>query len=225
MASTDAIFSAIDAGDVDAVRSLVAREPALASARDAEGVSALLRARYRFDRGLTEAIRAAGAALDVHEAAAFGDLDRLAALLADPAGASALSGDGFTPLHLAAFFGQRDTVRLLLDRGAEVDAPGRGWMTGTPLHSATSRRHAEIVDLLLEAGADPNARQSGGWTPMHSAAHNGDARSVTLLLAKGGDPSAVNDDGASVLFLAEERGDAATVAAVRAAGGGLIQAP
>ena len=220
MASTlEELFRAIDAGEVEVVQSLVSRDPALAAARDPEGVSALMRARYRFDRGLTEAILAAGPSLDVHEAAAFGDLDRLTALLSGGADANGFSADGFTPLHFAAFFGRPDAVRLLLDRGAEVDPRGRGWMTGTPLHSAASRRHAEIVRLLLEAGADPDAHQSAGWTPLHSAAHNGDVATAGLLLAHGADVEAVNDDGASVGTMAEESGDPATIAAVRSASG------
>jgi ankyrin repeat protein len=217
VASTEALFAAIEAGDAEAVRALVAADPRLASARDGEGVSALLRARYRADRAITAAHMAAGPDLDVFEAAAFGDLDRLAFVGADPSAPAAVSADGFTPLHLAAFFGQTEAAALLLARGAEVDARGRGWMTGTPLHSAASGRHAAIVRLLLEAGADPDARQSSGWTPLHAAAHNGDLATVELLLGAGADPRALNDEGASVLELAREGGDGPTIARIREA--------
>jgi ankyrin repeat protein len=180
----------------------------------------LLRARYRLDRALAEAVKARVAALDVFEAATFGDLDRLAVLLeADPGLTGRRSGDGFTALHLAAFFGQDDAVRLLLARGADLDAHGTGWMTGTPLNSAASAGHAATVDLLLEAGADPDAVQRGGWTPLHSAAHNGDARTVELLLAHSADPSATDDDGRSVADMARENGDPATIRAIQAAQG------
>ena len=81
--TTDELFSAIEAGDVDRIRALVAADPALAGARDVEGVSALMRARYRSDRGATQALLEAGPDLDVFEAAAFGDLDRLTALLGE----------------------------------------------------------------------------------------------------------------------------------------------
>jgi ankyrin repeat protein len=210
------LFAAIEAGDVDAARALVKADPALASARDDDGVSALMRARYRSDRGLIEAILAAGPELDAFEAAALGDLDRLAVLLAGGADADAVTADGFTALHFAAFFGKPEAARLLLDRGADVDARGRGWMTGTPLHSAASGRHVDVVEILLAAGADPNARQSGGWTPLHSGAHNGDVATVALMITAGADLEAVNDDGASVLALARESGDAATLALIRA---------
>lgn len=210
------LFAAIEAGDVDAARALVTADPSLASARDDDGVSALMRARYRSDRGLIEAILAAGPELDAFEAAALGDLDRLAVLLAGGADADAVTADGFTALHFAAFFGKPEAARLLLDRGADVDARGRGWMTGTPLHSAASGRHVDVVEILLAAGADPNARQSGGWTPLHSGAHNGDVATVVLMITAGADLEAVNDDGASVLALARESGDAATLAVIRA---------
>src|SRR5438034_941036 len=161
--ASDDLFAAIDAGDVDRVGAMLDVDPSLAMARDHEGVSALLRARYRLDRALAEAVRARGAALEVCEAATFGDLDRLAVLLeADPGLTDRRSGDGFTALHLAAFFGQDDAVRVLLARGADPDAHGTGWMTGTPLNSAASAGHAATVDLLLESGADPDAVQRAG---------------------------------------------------------------
>ena len=216
--ASEDLFAAIDAGDVDRVGAILDADPSLATARDHEGVSALLRSRDRLDRGLAEAVKARVAELAVFEAATFGDLDRLAVLLeADPGLTDRRSGDGFTALHLAAFFGQDDAVRLLLARGADPDAPGTGWMTGTSLNAAASSLQAICVEVLLEAGADPNAVQRGGWTPLHSAVHNGDPRSVELLLAHGADATAVDDEGRSVAEMAEESHEAATIAAIAAA--------
>ncbi len=218
MASSEALFDAIGSGDEDRVRALLADDPTLAAARDADGVSALMRARYRNEPATVDAIRALAHPPDVFEASTFGDEARLRELLdADPALATAYSGDGFTALHFAAFFGDGPTAGLLLERGAEVDALGRGWMTGTALHSAASGRNAGVVALLLGAGADPNARQAGGWTALHGAAHNGDVRTAGLLLDAGADPTARNDEGRSVLELAQERGDGATLDRVRRA--------
>jgi uncharacterized protein len=217
MASTSGdVFSLIDAGDVDAVRALLDEQPWLAAERDDEGVSPLLRARYRMDKGMVEAVRTHVDRLNVFEAATFGDLDRLTELLAEaPDLVDAMSGDGFTPLHLAAFFGQADAVRLLLARGATVDRNGTGWMTGTPLHAAASGSHAGVVRMLLDAGADPNNRQRHGYTPLHSAAANGDLESIELLLEAGADPSSTNDDGETALVLAEREGDLVIVERLR----------
>jgi ankyrin repeat protein len=219
MASTsEDLFAAIEAGDVAGVRSMLEASPSLASARDGEGVSALMRARYRFDRGMVEAVQSRVEEMDLFEAASAGDLDRLTELLVyDPASVDGRSGDGFTALHFAAFFGQVAAARLLVTHAADVDAHGTGWMTGTPLHSAASGGHSEVVGVLLEAGASVDARQSGGWTALHSAVNNGDIASVTLLLAAGADAAAVNDEGLSVLAMAEARGDVALVATITGA--------
>lgn len=217
MASTSGdVFALIDAGDVDAVRALLADQPWLAAERDDEGVSPLLRARYRMDTGMVEVVRTHVDRLNVFEAATFGDLDRLTELLAeDPELVDVMSGDGFTPLHLAAFFGQTDAVRLLLARGATVDRNGTGWMTGTPLHAAASGSHAGVVRMLLDAGADANNRQRHGYTPLHSAAANGDLESLELLLDAGADPTATNDDGETALVLAEREDDLVIVERLR----------
>lgn len=207
MASIGDLFGAVEAGDAPHVRSLLAEDPSLAASRDEHGVSVLMRARYRFDKPLAEAILAHVPGLDVFEAASFGDLDRLATLIAhDPTLATAYSGDGFTPLHLAAFFGKPEAARLLLSRGADVDA--RGWMTGTALHSAAAGNHTEVIACCSRPAADPNARQSHGYTPLHSAAQNGNGEGVRLLLAHVADPSLANDDGVTAAALGAESGHA-----------------
>jgi uncharacterized protein len=216
MGSTEGLFAAIEAGAADEVRAMVAAAPSLASARDEHGVSAVMRARYRFDQALLDAVLSGDPALDAFEAAALGDVERLGELLdEDPSSAAAYSADGFTALHFPAFFGGVACSGVLLERGADVDAHGRGWMTGTPLNSAAAGRHADVARLLLERGADPNARQGSGWTPLHSAAHNADPDMVALLLAHGADPAATNDDGATVLSMAEQSGDQDVIARVR----------
>lgn len=219
MASTsDDLFTAIEAGDAGGVETILDADPSSATARDASGVSALMRALYRLDPELVEIVKSRVGSLDVFEAAALGDVDRLEELLdAEPAQATAYSGDGFTALHFAAFFGADEAAALLVERGAEADAFGRGWMTGTPMHSAVSRLQSDIVRVLLQAGANPNVRQSAGWTPLHAAAMNGDLASVELLLAAGADPTATNEEGRSVSDLADESGDGATSERIRSA--------
>ena len=75
--------------------------------------------------------------------------------------------DGWTCLIDAASYGHLDICRLLIDKGAQVEAKDSdGW---TPLHSAALRGHVEIVRLLCDRGADVEARDNGGRRPLHRA--------------------------------------------------------
>ncbi len=159
-------------------------------------VSPLLQAVYSGDDVRVESLLTQGLELDIFEASALGRTDRVADLLGnDPELARAWSPDGFTPLHLAAFFSRPETARLLLERGAEVDAVARNEMRVTPLHSAAAARNIETARDLLERGADPNARQQGGFAPIHAAAQNADDELHELLIAHGADAELPVDDG------------------------------
>ena len=202
------IFEAIDQGNVDKVTELVEAEPELASARDDTDLSAVRYAVYRGAEEIVAVLLDANPALDVFDAAAVGRTRGLEELVdGEPELARAWSPDGFTPLHLAAFFGHADAVELLLERGADVNALARNAeLQVAPLHSAASGGHAEIVKMLVEQGADVNARQGRGFTALQSAAQNGDDESVDLLLERGADPTARNDDGKSAADLARAAG-------------------
>lgn len=203
MASARELIAAVEAGDAVRVSELVAAEPELASSRNDEGVSALMLARYRSDRSTLDALLAADPDLDVHESAALGYLDRLRALIEEPDALSALSADGYTPLHFAAFFAKPEAARILIDAGAPVDTVAQNESRVQPLHSAAAGRQVDICRLLIAAGADVNARENGGFTPLHAAAQNGDPETVELLLSAGADPGARTDDGRTAAELAD----------------------
>jgi ankyrin repeat protein len=198
------LFELIDAGDEDALRDELDRNPDLAGERNADGLSPVLYALYNGKRDLVEPLLDANPPLDVFDAAASGRDRGLESLLEpEPALATAWSADGFTALHLAAFFGQEDAARILIEHGAEVNLVARhASIHVTPLHSAAAGSHSEIVKLLLEHGADPNAAQDAGFTPLHSAARNDDRDSVEALLEAGADPSLANDEGKTPADLA-----------------------
>ena len=139
----------------------------------------------------TEAERLAeGRTLDVFEASALGDTDRVRRLVeADRSVTNAFGDDGFQPLGLAVFFGHPETARLLIDSGAEVNSPSRNDFKVMPLHSACAvkdpaKRYA-LAELLLERGADPNARQQDDFTPLMAADQVGDTRLRELLVQHG----------------------------------------
>lgn len=207
MATAPEMIEAVVAGDAIRVAELVATDPSLANARDAAGVSAIMTARYRADRAVTDALLAADPDLDVFEAASLGYSDRLVEdLTADPELSTAFSADGYTALHLAAFFGKAEAAHLLLDAGADVNVTSRNEMLVQPLHSAAAGRHHEVCRILLIAGADVDATQRHGYRPLHAAAQHGDDELVELFLSAGADPSARLDDGATPADLAERAG-------------------
>ncbi|HEX4930627.1 MAG TPA: ankyrin repeat domain-containing protein [Gaiellaceae bacterium] len=198
------VFELIDAGDADALRDELDLDAGLAERRNADGLSPVLYALYNGKAELVEPLLDANPSLDVFDAAAVGRTRGLEELLdGEPELARSWSKDGFTALHLAAFFGAEEAARILLERGAEVNLVARNAaLHVTPLHSAAAGSHPGIVKLLLEHGADPNAAQDGGFTPLHSAAQNDDRESAEALLEAGADPSLVSDEGKTPADLA-----------------------
>jgi uncharacterized protein len=149
------IFELIQAGDEDALSDLLDARPELAGERNADGLSPVLHALYTGKDDLVEPILDANPPLDVFDAAAVGRTRGLEELLdGEPELVRAWSPDGFTALHLAAFFGQEDAARILLERGADprVVSTHRE-IKVAPVQSAGAGGHDDIVRLLLENGA------------------------------------------------------------------------
>jgi ankyrin repeat protein len=190
------IFEALRSKDANALREILRRLPNAMAARNAEGVSPISFARYAGASECLYLMLAMQPELDVFEAATVGNYERVEWFeRQDPSQLYGWSPDGYTPLHLAAFFGHARIAEELLDWGAEASLASRNAMGVTPLNSAAAGRHAAVVELLIAAGADVNARSAGGHTPLHSAAQNGDAATAELLLAAGADPAIRDSDG------------------------------
>lgn len=207
MEATKELMEAVQGGDVERLGELLEAAPALAGARDENGVSVLLQAAYHRQEAIVERLLAAAPSLDVFEAAAFGRTERLRELLAeDPERLGTSSGDGFTALHLAAFFSRLEAVRLLLELGADPSVVAQNPTRVTPLHSAAASRNREMVALLLERGAPVNAAQQAGYTALHSAALHGDEEMVSSLLAHGADPGQAAEDGKKAADFAQAGG-------------------
>lgn len=141
---------------------------------------------YRGDRAAAEAA-ADGAELDVFDAAALGRLDRLRELLdAEPDLVHELSDDGFTPLHLAAFAADAETLRLLVDRGAPLERLSTASFARVrPLGTAVFAGRRDAVEALLDAGTDPNGAGEGGFRPLQTAEANGNEELAEVLRRHG----------------------------------------
>jgi ankyrin repeat protein len=178
-------------------------------------VSPILDALYhsRVDDAERLLAEAGAATLTIHEAAAMGAVARIAQLLDDdPAAVNAWAADGFQPLGLAAFFGRREAVEVLLARGGEVNTHARHPFHVAALHAALAGPQPNIARLLVDAGADVNARQQAGIAPLHETAQNGDLELTQLLLDHGADPTAVDHQGKTPAATAREHGHEAVAA-------------
>src|SRR5437870_4673471 len=117
----DDLIRAAKEGDVSTVKKMIRSDPALGAMRTASGESAVMAALYRGHRDCVDAMVAAGTPLDIFSAAALGDTAAIESMLAAPDVVNAYAYDGWTPLHLAAFFGHRDAVVRLLQAGASIN--------------------------------------------------------------------------------------------------------
>lgn len=219
MEAAQDIFDVVRAGDTATLKSLLAAQPALVNARNERGHSPVLIAQYHHRREAVAVLLAAGPDLDLFDAASVGDTAKVAAWLdKDPTQVNAYSSDGFYPLGLAAFFGHPETVRLLLQRGADVTQVARNPMRVQPLHAAVGGKSLEVVRLVVEAGAPIDAQQQKGYTALHAAVHRSDAELVRYLLAHGADPKVQNEEGASAIGMAAAQGDVAILKLLKGQG-------
>ncbi len=199
-------FDAIRKGEAAHVSALLAADPALAGARNADGATPALWAAYTRHPELA-AMLLAGRDADFFEACALGNRERAFALLAqDSKLIDAYSADGFTPLGLAVFFRHEEVARRLVDAGADVNRPSRNAIRVAPLHSAVESGNLALLNLLLEHGARPDAVEFLEATPLHSAAARGSKEMVERLVAAGADKGRKTKAGKTAADLARQYG-------------------
>ncbi|XP_027871999.1 ankyrin-2 isoform X6 [Xiphophorus couchianus] len=109
---------------------------------------------------------------------------------------------GFTPLHIAAHYGNVNVATLLLNRGAAVDFTARNEIT--PLHVASKRGNTNMVALLLDRGSQIDAKTRDGLTPLHCAARSGHDTALELLLEREAPILARTKNGLSPLHMSAQ---------------------
>ncbi len=208
IANCHRLETAVKDNDVPTVEEITAVNPQLARALGQNGHPLLMNAIYERKTAVVEALRAAGAELDVFAAAALGDLARLKALSERWSGyLNIFARDGFTPLQLACYFDQEAAALWLIEQGAEVNAVAKNKMKIAPIHATATHGNLSILQALLENGANVNAAQEGGYTAVHQAAHRNNVPMARLLLKFGADPQQADAKGQSALQLAQAEGN------------------
>ena len=201
-------FDAIKAGEFERVKAMVSATPAIVNARGDAG-SAVLTAVYHRHTEIVNLLVARGAELTLFEACAAGEFERVERLVSDSAETfdiNAHGDDGWTPLHLAAFFGHAKVVELLLAHGADTAARSTNSNGNTPLHAALAANQKMTAGLLIGYGADVNAADAAGWRPVHLAAANNAIDVLKTLVAQGADVGSTNREGLTAIQLAEQKG-------------------
>src|SRR3989442_4318469 len=212
--SAAAFIDAIKAGEFERVKAMVSADPTLIDARSRTGESAILTAVYHRQKEIVNLLVARGVTLSIFEACAAGEVERVERLV-NAGTINDYSPDGWTPLHLAAFFGHTKIAELLLAHDADVTARSRNQNGNTPLHAALAGNHQFVAGLLIGQGADVNAADTDGWRPLHMAAHNNNVDAIKTLVAQGADVTAQNGSGSTPLSLAQEKNHREAAALLR----------
>jgi ankyrin repeat protein len=114
------------------------------------------------------------------------------------------TAQGVTPLHTAAYDGNRDLCSLLLSHGAQTEA--RDDRLFTPMHYACYMGHTAVINLLQERGARSDARAKVGQTPLHSCVFSGHVGALIALLRAQVDVNVRDNSGNSPLHIAVQNG-------------------
>ena len=197
----------IQTGDAIELNALLKANPKLATQKTSQNISPLMLCCYYKKPELADIVLKHVPEISIFEASALGKSDFITEALNDnPDLIHEFSEDGFTPLSLAAYFGNEDVTRSLLLSGADPNIPSQNGYNVYPIHSAAAANYTMIAKMLLEAGADTNVVQMSGATPLHSAAHNGNVELLIVLLEAGANVNAKMEDGKTAADKAFEKG-------------------
>jgi len=205
------VHMAANRGDLKKVQSLIEVNPELLNAKSAKLNETPLHeaavmgrmdvVKYLVSKGADLTIRDGYGKTALEKAIGRGRNDVALFLISSMTREKDIAGN--KPLHAAAENGNIEMVRILLDRGFDVNA--RDNWGETPLHNAISRDFLDIAKMLIEKGAGINAAStadgSTGKTPLHYARSD---KAVRILVRKGADINAKDRKGRTPLHYAAE---------------------
>lgn len=204
------VFELIDKNNREEIELFLKQNSSILRSVNANGITPLLYALYTGKSELAQLIYSQGKNFTIHECIGMNDLEKVKELITnDTSLINAFSQDGWTPLHLGAFWGNREIVLFLLEQGAIQDLPSKSKASlgNSALQAAIAMQQIEMVELLLSKGADPNfIQEPSNFTPLHIAAGGKDERIVNLLLENGADKTKKSVDGKLPVAIARERG-------------------
>jgi ankyrin repeat protein/L-ascorbate metabolism protein UlaG (beta-lactamase superfamily) len=214
------IFTAVDEGNLEAVKKLLDKDPELLSQRNADLLTPLNLAAgngqvemvdFLLQKGADPSIGDRENSQPIHLAALNGHIPVVDILLAKKVDIDSKDDNLMTPLLFAASRGQVDMTRHLVALGADVKAKNINGFGG--LLMAAISGNTELVRLFVEKGAKVSEKSSTGFTALHSAASYGRTEIVKYLIDKGADVEAETESGGQPLSLAVGRNsyDAAVI--------------
>jgi len=138
----------------------------------------------------------------IYIAVKSGWTDSVALLISRGAKVNVINRDIGTPLCIAAEIDSKAIVKLLIDKGADVDLAGKWFHNYTPLMSALRSGHEDIAAILINRGAKIDLKDRSGKSAIHFAAESALDRSIVFLIEKGADLNAKTNDGTTPLHKA-----------------------
>ncbi len=203
------LYIAIQGNDIPSVKRIIKDHPNQLTDVNEYGITPILYALYTNKPDIAKLLYQAKHTFTIHECVGMDDLSCVADILDKaPEKAMEFSMDGWTPLHLAAFWGHQDMLDMLLKRGAQIDRPSLSDASfgNSPLQAAIGKGQVKAVRLLLERGANVAfSQEPSHLTPLHIAASRSNIEIVQLLLEWGADPQVMSADFLTPIDVAKER--------------------
>jgi|GEM_PF-516294 len=211
------LLEAVGRYDVETVRAMLKKDPSLAQRTKSPGrrstllvVAAFINydGEYFWPPGKNEVLKEVLRYLpptDAWEACIVGDFAKAKTFLDKDSDAIRSEKSGWSTLHAAAYSGNVELVKLLISRGANIEAIAKTKYKNTPLHTAMLTRQYEVARALVLAGADIN-HADGNYTALHDAARQGNAEIARFFIEHGADPNARTDRGETPVSAARSHG-------------------